>query len=65
MFAFTKHTTYKAYSALKMCLIPSLFLLFLFICQTEKFQVSKQILIVNRDNASKHKMQFLNNDFIS
>ncbi len=40
------------------------FLHFLHICHTYKIQIIKQILISHKDNASKYKMQFLNDDFI-
>ncbi len=36
---------------------------FLHICHTEKIQI-KQMLILHKDNASKYKMQFLNDDLI-
>ncbi len=41
---------------------PSCFF-FLHICHTWMIQI-KQILILHKDNQSKYKMQFLNNDLI-
>ncbi len=49
-----------------MFLPPSCFLfyfIFLHVCHT-LIQIIKQILILLKDNPSKYKMQFLNNDFI-
>ncbi len=36
------------------------YLFFCHICHTKKIQIIKQILILHKDNASKYKMQFLN-----
>ncbi len=43
---------------------PFLFFYFLHICNTWMIQIIKQILILNKDNPSKYKIQFWNNDFI-
>ncbi len=37
---------------------------FLHICHTWMIQIIKLILILHKDNPSKYKMQFWNNDFI-
>ncbi len=48
------------------CPLPVIFFLniFLHICPTWMIQIIKQILILHKDNPSKYKMQFWNNDFI-
>ncbi len=52
------------YSGVKKSLLPSWFLNFLHICRTWIIQIIKQILMLHKDNPSKYKMQFWNNDFI-
>ena len=55
----------QTYSAVKKYLLPHRFILFLLFCHTCMFQIIKQILISDKDNLRKYKMQFLNDDFIS
>ncbi len=43
---------------------PFLFLFLLHICHTWMIQIIKQMLILQKDNQSKYKMQFWNYDFI-
>lgn len=55
---------YLRKSVLKKCLPPLLFPSVLDICHTYMFQMIKEILILDKDNASKYKMHFLDYDFI-
>ncbi len=55
------HTHTHIYSAVNRFLAPSCFF-FVHICHN--FQIIKLILILHKDNASKYKMQFLNDYFI-
>lgn len=41
-----------------------LFLLFLSHFNVSTFQMIKQILMSDKDNLSKHKLEFLNDDFV-
>ncbi len=53
------------YSGVKKFLPPFLFFFyFLHICHTWMIQIIKHILILHKDNPSKFKMQFWNDDFI-
>ncbi len=53
----------NTYSGMKVFAPLPVFFRFLHICHTWMIQI-KLILILHKDNPSKYKMQFWNNDFI-